>query len=173
MIRSTSSLKVSRTLSAIPQGAPQPCITPILFPLATNSVFWGNICFHELPQYKAVEWNPDCGKARWVFLGDADVEYMYRHYGYQMHNLRPGKWPEKTYMSELPQWDPSYGPPGKYVPLVAEGHPPPASYLTEKEWMQVRREVGERFINEWQKNAPNMTWDNVIDVNIPTPLDIA
>ncbi len=137
-----------------------------------SQLFWGHMCFHDLPQYKAAEWNPDCGKARWVFLGDADIDYMYRHYGYQMHNLRPGRWPEKTYMSELPQWDPSYSPPGKQVALVAEGHPPPASYLTEKEWLQVRKEVGERFVAEWQKYAPNMTWDNVIDVNIPTPLDI-
>jgi phytoene dehydrogenase-like protein len=138
-----------------------------------SQLFWGHMCFHEPPQYSAAEWNPDCGKARWVFLGDADVEYMYRHYGYQMHNLRPGRWPEKTYMSELPQWDPNAAPPGKYAPLVAEGHPPPASYLTEKEWLQVREEVGDRFITEWQRYAPNMTWDNVIEVNIPTPMDIA
>jgi len=138
-----------------------------------SQLFWGHICFHERPQYKAAEWNPDCGKARWVFLGDADIEYLYRHYGYQMHNLRPGRWPEKTYMSELPQADPSYSPPGKHVSLVTEGHPPPASYLSEREWIQVRKEVGERFIAEWQKYAPNMTWDNVIAVNIPTPLDIA
>ncbi len=140
-----------------------------------SQLFWGHMCFHELPQYKAADWNPDCGKARWVFLGDTDFEYMYRHYGYKMHNLRPGQWPEKTYMSELTttQWDPSYGPPGKHVALVAEGHPPPASYLSEREWVQVRKEVGERFINEWQRYAPNMTWDNVIGVNIPTPRDIA
>lgn len=140
-----------------------------------SQLFWGHICFHELAQYKAASWNPDCGKARWVFLGDADTEYLYRHYGYQMHNLRPGRWPEKTYMSELTttQWDPSYGPPGKHVALVAEGHPPPASYLSEREWIQVRKEVSERFIDEWQRYAPNMTWDNVIAVNIPTPLDIA
>jgi phytoene dehydrogenase-like protein len=140
-----------------------------------SQLFWGHMCFHELPQYEAAAWNPDCGRARWVFLGDADVEYMYRHYGYKMHNLRPGQWPEKTYMSELPSalWDPTYAPPGKHVSLVAEGHPPPASYLTEREWVQVRKEVGDRFINEWQKYAPNMTWDNVIGVNIPTPMDIA
>lgn len=140
-----------------------------------SQLFWGHICFHELAQYKAASWNPDCGKARWVFLGDADIDYLYRHYGYQMHNLRPGRWPEKTYMSELTttQWDPSYGPPGKHVALVAEGHPPPASYLSEREWIQVRKEIGDRFIKEWQRYAPNMTWDNVIGVNIPTPLDIA
>ena len=138
-----------------------------------SQLFWGHICIHEQPQYNATAWNPDCGKARWVFLGDDDVEYMYRHYGYQMHNLRPGRWPEKTYMSELPMQDPSYAPPGKYVPLVAEGHPPPASDMTEREWSQVRKEVGERFIKEWQRYAPNMTWDNVIEVNIPTSLDIA
>lgn len=137
-----------------------------------SQLFWGHMCFHEKPQYRAAEWNPDCGKARWVFLGDTDVDYMYQHYGYQMHTLRPGRWPERTYMSELPQWDPSYSPPGKHVALVAEGHPPPASYLTEREWVQVRKEVGHRFVAEWQRYAPNMTWDNIIEVNIPTPMDI-
>jgi beta-carotene ketolase (CrtO type) len=140
-----------------------------------SQLFWGHMCFHELAQYKAASWNPDCGKARWVFLGDDDIDYLYRHYGYQMHNLRPGRWPDKVYMSELTttQWDPTYGPPGKHVALVAEGHPPPASHLSEREWTEVRKEVGDRFIAEWQKYAPNMTWDNVIAVNIPTPLDIA
>jgi phytoene dehydrogenase-like protein len=138
-----------------------------------SQLFWGHIAFHELAQYKAADWNPDCGKARLVFLGDADIEYMYTHYGYQMHTLRPGRWPERTYMYELTatQWDPSYAPPGKHVALVGEGHPPPASYLTEKEWIQVKREVGDRLIKEWQKYAPNMTWDNVIAVNIPTPYE--
>jgi hypothetical protein len=43
--------------------------------------------------------------------------------------------------------------------------------MTEKEWLQVKREIGDRIVKEWQKYAPNMTWDNVIAVNIPTPYE--
>ena len=38
--------------------------------------------------------------------------------------------------------------------------------------MQIKKEAPEHFLKEWQKYAPNMTWDNVIATNIDTPWDI-
>ena len=138
-----------------------------------GEIFWGHIAFHELPKYKAEAWNPDCGQARWIFMGDADIEYMDREYRFRNQHIRPGQWPERLYLWEGTdtKWDPSYGPPGKHVALLEE-MAFPASWRTEKEWMQIKKEAPDHFLKEWQKYAPNMTWDNVIAANIDTPWDI-
>jgi len=138
-----------------------------------GQVFWGHAAFHELPRYKAASWNPDVGKARWLVMGDTDLEYLFREYRYRQQHIRPGQWPPKLYptASTETQWDPSYGPPGKHLALVGEGCAPPASWLSEREWAQVKKEVGDHIVAEWQKYAPNMTPDNIIAVNVGTPYD--
>jgi len=106
-------------------------------------------------------------------MGDPDVEYLFREYRYRAQHIRPGQWPPKLYptASTETQWGPSYAPSGKHLALVGEGCAPPASWLSELEWVNVKREAGERIVAEWQKYAPNMTWDNVIAVEIGTPYD--
>ena len=138
-----------------------------------GQIFWGHIAFHELPQYKAAAWNPDCGEARWIFMGDADIEYMDREYRYRNQHIRPGQWPERLYLWEGTdsKWDPRYAPPGKHVALLEE-MAFPASWRTEAEWMQIKKEAPDHFLRQWQRFAPNMTWDNVIAANIDTPWDI-
>jgi beta-carotene ketolase (CrtO type) len=138
-----------------------------------GQIFWGHIAFHELPKYEAEAWNPDCSQGRWIFMGDADIEYLDREYRFNNQHIRPGQWPQRLYLWEGTdtKWDPSYGPPGKHVALLEE-MAFPASWRTEKEWMQIKREAPGRFLEEWQKYAPNMTWDNVIAANIDTPWDI-
>jgi len=137
-----------------------------------GGLLWGHIAFHELPQYKAAEWNPDCGKARQVYIAEADVEYLCQKYHHQHEQLKPGKWPDKLYLWEATdsKFDPSYAPPGKHI-SVLEFAAPPASRLTENEWIQIKREAPERFLSYWQKFAPNMTWDNVIATLVDTPYD--
>jgi phytoene dehydrogenase-like protein len=138
-----------------------------------GQIFWGHFAFHELPKYKAEAWNPDCGKGRWIFMGDADIEYLDREYRFNNQHIRPGHWPERLYLWEGTdsKWDPSYAPPGKHVALLEE-MAFPASWRTEKEWLQIKREAPDHFLKEWQKYAPNMTWDNIIASNIDTPWDI-
>ena len=138
-----------------------------------GQIFWGHIAFHELPRYKAEAWNPDCSQARWVFFGDDDIDYLDREYRFNQQHIRPGHWPEKLYLWEGTdsKWDPRYAPPGKHISLLEE-MAFPASWRTEKEWLQIKKEAPDRFLKEWQKYAPNMTWDNVIAANIDTPWDI-
>jgi len=69
-------------------------------------------------------------------------------------------------------FDDTMAPPGKHNTLVEE-YGPPASALSEREWLQLRREVGPRMLQEWQKYAPNMTMDNVIGMEIDTPGDFS
>jgi len=138
-----------------------------------GQIFWGHFAFHELPKYKAAAWNPDCDKARWIFMGDADIEYMDREYRFNNQHIRPGHWPPRLYLWEGTdsKWDPSYAPPGKHVSLLEE-MAFPASWRTEKEWLQIKKEAPDHFLKEWQRYAPNMTWDNIIAANIDTPWDI-
>ncbi len=138
-----------------------------------GQIFWGHFALHEAPKYTAEAWNPDCSQGRWIFMGDADIEYMDREYRFRNQHIRPGQWPERLYLWEGTdtKWDPSYAPPGKHVSLLEE-MAFPASWRTEKEWMQIKKEAPDHFLKEWQKYAPNMTWDNVIATNIDTPWDI-
>jgi len=139
-----------------------------------GQIFWGHICMHEKPDYIAKEWNPDCGEGRWIFFGDADIEYLDREYRFNNQHIRPGQWPPRLYLWEGTdsKWDPRYAPPGKHVSLLEE-MAFPASWRTEAEWMQIKKEAPDHFLKEWQRFAPNMTWDNVIAANIDTPWDIA
>jgi phytoene dehydrogenase-like protein len=138
-----------------------------------GQIFWGHFAFHELPKYKAAAWNPDCDQGRWIFMGDADIEYLDREYRFNNQHIRPGHWPPRLYLWEGTdsKWDPSYAPPGKHVSLLEE-MAFPASWRTEKEWLQIKEEAPDHFLKEWQRYAPNMTWDNIIASNIDTPWDI-
>ena len=138
-----------------------------------GQIFWGHFALHELPKYEAEAWNPDCSQGRWIFMGDADIEYMDREYRFRNQHIRPGQWPERLYLWEGTdtKWDPSYAPPGKHISLLEE-MAFPASWRTEKEWMQIKKEAPDHFLKEWQRYAPNMTWDNVIATNVDTPWDI-
>jgi len=138
-----------------------------------GQIFWGHICMHEKPDYIAKEWNPDCGEGRWIFFGDADIEYLDREYRFNNQHIRPGQWPPRLYLWEGTdsKWDPRYAPPGKHVSLLEE-MAFPASWRTEAEWMQIKKEAPDHFLQEWKRFAPNMTWDNVIEANIDTPWDI-
>jgi len=147
-------------------------VNNIIYDIAT--LFWGNIAYHERPQYIAEEFCPGVGKGWSVFMGDGDVDYLFNEYRYQNQHIRPGRWPEKMYFWESPHsmYDPRLAPPGKYTSVVEE-YGPPAGALTEREWQQVRREVGPRLLAEWRKYAPNMTDDNIIGIEIDTPGDFA
>jgi phytoene dehydrogenase-like protein len=138
-----------------------------------GQIFWGHFALHELPKYEATAWNPDCSQGRWIFMGDADIDYLDREYRFRNQHIRPGQWPERLYLWEGTdtKWDPSYAPPGKHISLVEE-MAFPASWRTEKEWMQIKKEAPDHFLKEWQRYAPNMTWDNVIATNVDTPWDI-
>ena len=66
--------------------------------------------------------------------------------------------------------DPRYAPPGK-AQASHENFMPPATALTEREWLQLKKQHTEDMLSLWQTFAPNMTWDNVIGVAPDTPYD--
>lgn len=138
------------------------------------TLFWGNIAHHEPPHYIADKFSPGIGHAFATILGDEDVDYLLENHRYKNQHIRPGQWPDKMYfwVGCIGEIDPRMTVPGKYNTLIEELGPP-ASCMSERDWHQVRREIGPRLIKEWQKFAPNMTEDNIIGCEIDTPGDFA
>ena len=136
------------------------------------TLFWGHIAHHEKPQYIADEFSPGIGDYFGVVMGDNDVDYLDKHYRYHNQTITPGNWPDKMYFWVCPidVFDERMAPEGKHTTLVEELGPP-ASSLTERQWHQLRREIGPRMVKEWSKFAPNMTEDNIIGYGVDTPGD--
>ncbi len=142
-----------------------------------SNIFWGNICYHERPKWIGEAGDdPGFGQATYTCAGDDDMEYIAKEYQYRCQHIRPGNWPPKLYMylssPTVFGIEPTVAPPGKQITLLEE-YGPPASGLSEREWIQVRREFPIRALEEWAKYAPNMVpdSDNIIGWEIDTPWD--
>ena len=126
------------------------------------------LALHEAPNYRSAKWNPDINKTFYTVVGfdtTADIlEYcMDAVYGRIPRIPGAGTWVNSL-------WDPTYAPPGKHS-LTGWFFMPKASTHTRDEWEEVRATHNDKFIRHFEKWAPNMTWDNVIDHYFYTPLD--
>ena len=45
-----------------------------------HNVVWGMIAMHELPQYKAASFNPECGKQPRMYIGPRNADYVANQY---------------------------------------------------------------------------------------------
>ncbi len=153
------------------------CVTPKIARRIRNirydrgHAYWGNMAMHELPKYKAASVNPDIGNQPRLYMGDKDPEYL--SWKYQVDIFTKG-FPEKGYLLVGPDsiWDKTRAPEGKHTILVEE-YSPPLNFLSEKQWLKMKKEVEDLMLKEWQIYAPNMTRDNVIEAFITTPYDHA
>lgn len=129
--------------------------------------YWANIALHELPKYKAASFNPDCDVLPRTLQGPKDPGYLAE------------TWKFESYLYGIPNklcwfsgcddiWDKSRTPEGKHLTLV-EHYGPPCYTRSEKEWRVLRRRIFKVLFEQWPIYAPNMTWDNVIDVYVDTP----
>ena len=131
-------------------------------------VFWGSAALHELPDYKATSFNPDCNRMPRTIIGPKDPEY---YAGIQQEcferaiNQRPKWWTGPDTV-----WDKTRAPEGKHL-VQLEIYTCPADQFSEMEWMRLKREMMDKLCEEWPKYAPNMTRDNIIDMYLDTPLD--
>jgi phytoene dehydrogenase-like protein len=133
-------------------------------------IWWGNIAMHELPDYTARAQYPDLGMQPRLYMGPKDVDYM--SYKYQAEIWLHG-WPSDFVMLAAPDsiYDPTRAPDGKHTILVEE-FAPPYRFYSDADWRRMKKDVVGEFLKHWQKYAPNMTWDNVIDAHITTPWDV-
>ena len=126
------------------------------------------LALHEAPNYKSAKWNPDINKTFYTVVGfdtNADILEYCMDAVYNRIPRIPGA---GTWVNSL--WDPTYAPPGKHS-LTGWFFMPKASTHTREEWEEVRATHNDKFIRHFEKWAPNMTWDNVIDHYFYTPLD--
>lgn len=136
-----------------------------------TTIAWYNWACHEAPKYTAAEFNPDVNQAMWVGL----------HFSNDPLTMARDTYWRK--LGKMPPWedlnvvvwghsiaDPRYAPPGKHI-ASHEQFMPPASALSEKEWLKLKRSHAEDTIKLWQMFAPNMTWDNIIGYSPDTPYD--
>lgn len=135
-----------------------------------SQIWWGNIAMHELPKYKAAELDPKVGLQPRLYMGPKDPDYA--AYRYQADIWTTGR-ASKMYILAAPDsiYDPARAPDGKHTILV-EDFTVPYRWFSEREWIKLKKDIVNEFVNQWQIYAPNMTKDNVIDAFITTPYDV-
>lgn len=135
-----------------------------------SQIWWGNVAIHELPQYTAKAYNPDVGLQPRLYFGPKDPDYIATKY--QAEIFTRG-YPTRPYILTAPDsiWDPTRAGGGKHTILVEE-FAPPHRFYSEKEWLRMKRQFVDDLFVYWQKFAPNMTKDNLIEAFITTPYDV-
>ncbi len=128
-----------------------------------------SFALHAPPDYKSARHDPDINRCFYTIVGYETAEQV-SEYILQAFAGRPPERPAAgTWVNTL--WDPSQAPPGKHA-MNGWFFFPKASDLTPAEWDDVRSTYNARFLELWQRHAPNMTRDNVIADALYTPLDI-
>lgn len=124
----------------------------------------------EKPKYKAEMFNPDVHRARGVIPEKRDLGHLVREGAAR----RCRQWmPQLQLNDELDFMVLSYedyiashsGCIAETVALCA----PMADYMTDEEWKIWEKKHAEDVLKKWERFAPNMTWDNVIDYNAVHP----
>jgi len=126
------------------------------------------MALHEAPKFKSARHNPDINKTFYTVVGFDTPEEMLEY----CRDAECGRIPRipgaGIWVNSL--WDPTYAPPGKHS-LCGWFFCPKASKDSAEEWEAVRATYNDEFIRHFEKWAPNMTRDNVIDDYFYTPLD--
>jgi phytoene dehydrogenase-like protein len=132
-------------------------------------IFWGNFALHELPKYKAVDFNPDCGLQPRFHWGPKDADYFATRH--QAEIFVKGI-PDKLVVIVAPDsiWDPTRAPDGKHTILI-EQYAAPLRFFSEREWLRMKKEIVDVMLEQWSWYAPNMTRDNLIGAFITTPYE--
>jgi beta-carotene ketolase (CrtO type) len=135
-----------------------------------HNVIWAVLAMHELPQYKAASFNPDCGPQPRLYMGPRNADYMANQY---LSEILVNGISSKLFMFVGPDtiWDPSRAPEGKHM-IGVEEFAAPTRFFSASRWQELRKEFEDTIIRQWQIYAPNMTRDNIIGCRVFTPYDI-
>jgi beta-carotene ketolase (CrtO type) len=136
-----------------------------------KGLVWYSWFMHELPNYKASNTNPDINQCSHTVLGSEDLSPMYDYLNW----CRLGKvGPIDGTMLVHPYTavDKTRAPEGKHV-VAVDSDLPTNTQLSEREWLNLKKTRAQDQIEEWQKYATNMTWDNIIGFNPQLPYDAA
>jgi beta-carotene ketolase (CrtO type) len=135
-----------------------------------HTVVWAVMAMHELPQYKAVSFNPDLGPQPRMYIGPLNADYVANQY---LSEIYVKGIANRLFMFVGADsiWDPSRAPEGKHI-IGIEEFSAPTRFFSASRWQELRNEFEAAIIKEWQIYAPNMTRDNVIACNLVTPYDV-
>jgi phytoene dehydrogenase-like protein len=135
------------------------------------TLFTPHFAMKESPQWAAAEFNPDVIDAWTVGVMPENPDDAYNHL---WADIRTGK-PSKTFlpMAVIPTLvDPSQAPEGKHTMLLWQ----PAVYdLADggaEKWTEIKDDYGLELYDWVGKFAPNMTRDNILKMEVDSPLDI-
>jgi phytoene dehydrogenase-like protein len=130
---------------------------------------WVSFALHELPKYTAASSYPDVLTQR-QYLLPKDADYL--RFGKLAECHRYGL-PSRYFfhMTHDTAFVPSYAPPGKHFCLV-EDYLSEDAHFTDSEWEDIRKRIPDSLLKDWQRYAPNMTRDNVIDTKVLIGPDI-
>jgi len=135
-----------------------------------HNVIWAVLAMHELPQYKAASFNPDCGPQPRLYLGPRNADYMANQY---LSEILVNGISSKLFMFAGTDsiWDKSRAPEGKHI-IGVEEFAAPTRFFSAGRWQELRKEFEDAIIRQWQIYAPNMTRENIIGCRVFTPYDI-
>jgi beta-carotene ketolase (CrtO type) len=135
-----------------------------------HNVIWAVLAMHELPQYKAASFNPDCGPQPRLYMGPRNADYMANQY---LSEILVNGISSKLFMFVGPDsiWDKSRAPEGKHI-IGVEEFAAPTRFFSTSRWQELRKKFEDAIITQWQIYAPNMTRDNIIGCRVFTPYDI-
>ena len=135
-----------------------------------GGVHWANVALHELPKYKADDYDPDFHLCPSKTLTVKDLDYLASKWKAEIWVSGMGKYMGFNIWEDT-RWVPNKAAPGKHN-FQVEDYTCPARFLTEKQWLEAKTEWTEEMIRQWQWYAPNMTKDKVIAVFDHTPYDV-
>jgi beta-carotene ketolase (CrtO type) len=135
-----------------------------------HNVIWAVLAMHELPQYKAASFNPDCGPQPRLYMGPRNADYMANQY---LSEILVNGISSKLFMFVGPDtiWDKSRAPEGKHM-IGVEEFAAPTRFFSASRWQELRKQFEDAIISQWQIYAPNMTRDNIIGCRVFTPYDV-
>ena len=126
------------------------------------------LALHEAPDYKSAARDPNINKAWYQVVGYDSAEEVL-DYCRAGHIDRIPELPGAgVWINSI--WDKTQAPPGKHN-LTGWYFFPRASALSEAEWEEIRETYNWKFLNLYEKFAPNMNRSNVIAEYLHTPLD--
>jgi phytoene dehydrogenase-like protein len=137
--------------------------------LDRHNVIWANFAMHELPEYKAACFNPDCGLQPRLYMGPRNADYIANKY---CAEILVNGIANRLLLFVGPNtiWDKTLAPEGKHI-IGVEEFAAPARFFSATEWEELRNEFAAAIVEEWQVYAPNMTSDNIIASRVVTPYD--
>ncbi len=134
------------------------------------TIAWFTWALNEFPNYKAASIEPDINQTAFIEMVSKDPEDLVREQAMRVAGIMPQRQDFQLEFLNYSQYDKARVPEGK-CSVLSEQFVLSADKLTEAEWLSFKKKHAEDVLAEWQKHAPNMTWDNVIGYYAHTPYD--